>query len=119
MYTESNKALLKERRIKLSINYYLKTTRHIKPYMNLTKLQKINMSPVKCKMRYDPTLTCPIGLWVKAAMTYVKINPVFKLPSKDNQSGDSSSRELSFQNGGIINHSLSNVLADNSIIFTA
>ena len=42
MYTEANEAPLEERRLKLSMHYYLKTracttTRHIMPYTNLTQ----------------------------------------------------------------------------------
>ena len=46
MYTEANEAPLEERRLKLFMNYYLKTraaltTQHILPYMNLARPQEI------------------------------------------------------------------------------
>ena len=86
LYTEANKAPLEERRLKLSMHYYVKTcacidnpAHHALHEFDRTTKSFI-CSQAKWKRRHDPTPAPPIGLKVEEAMTSAEINAELVCP---------------------------------------
>ena len=90
LYTEANEAPLAERRLNLSMHFYVKlvpvlTIQHIMPCMNSTESLQIYMLLGQMEGGMTRPLAPPIGLKVEEAMTSAEINAELVCPPEDTQ----------------------------------